>query len=468
MPIKFRCQHCRQFLGISRAKAGEIFDCPTCGWTLRVPDLDGTIKPLPGPGLDMGDSKLAQALDELASMEKPASMEKKPVSNGPTRSAADSAGGTGVEGRVIDDRKGDDDDGMKRIVGNPWESDEKKSQSAPAPNAGIQTMAEPIDLPPLPAPEPIDFEPRFRARKPIKPVEPIKPDESDESSDDDNSSTGARPWRSTAQAGNSWKRLLAAAEFGVTEGDSTDEPVKEADPVAGAALLNASGLPNAADAETGGARVLVLSGPLIWAAVGIIAAVFAVGFWTGRVTTLSPGVAVESSPDVGAGSTVAETSQSEATIDEASGGRNVAFRGRITFRTEEGERKADRGARVIVLPVERKGTAKLSVAGLRSGDQPEDQQFAAAGIRTLGGDIATTNDSGEFEIKLAGSGQFYLLALSNSVSRGQEVDASDAEQALTRYFERPTQLIGRVMHHFEEVRCSGDGVTPWDFSFGQP
>ena len=66
MPIKFRCQHCRQFLGISRSKAGEVFDCPTCGWTLRVPDLDGSIKPLPSPGLDMGDSKLAKALDEVA------------------------------------------------------------------------------------------------------------------------------------------------------------------------------------------------------------------------------------------------------------------------------------------------------------------------------------------------------------------------------------------------------------------
>ncbi len=70
MPIKFRCQHCRQFLGISRSKAGEIFDCPTCGWTLRVPDLDGSIKPLPSPGLDMGDSKLAKALDELEPLRK--------------------------------------------------------------------------------------------------------------------------------------------------------------------------------------------------------------------------------------------------------------------------------------------------------------------------------------------------------------------------------------------------------------
>lgn len=47
MPIKFRCQHCRQFLGISRQKAGALTDCPTCGQTIRVPDLNGELEPLP-------------------------------------------------------------------------------------------------------------------------------------------------------------------------------------------------------------------------------------------------------------------------------------------------------------------------------------------------------------------------------------------------------------------------------------
>lgn len=64
MPIKFRCQHCRQFLGISRSKAGQVVDCPTCGRTLRVPNLDGSVQPLPEPKLNVAE--LAGALDELA------------------------------------------------------------------------------------------------------------------------------------------------------------------------------------------------------------------------------------------------------------------------------------------------------------------------------------------------------------------------------------------------------------------
>lgn len=451
MPIKFRCQHCRQFLGISRSKAGEVFDCPTCGWTLRVPDLDGTIRPLPDGGLDMGDSKLAQALDELASIDKPSRGES-------LRSAAQSAGGTGVEGRVIDDRRGEESEVASSQEGELPEQ-QAELEGSPQPIAGIRTLDEPIELPPLPAPVPIDVVPRVRGRKPISP---------DPEEGESDSSGEARPWRSTAQAGKSWKRLLAAAEFGVTEGDSTDEPVKEADPVSSPALMNPAVGANVEGPQVAdGAKVLVLSASLVWAAVGIGAAVFAVGFWVGRVTTLP---AAQTLPTVvtADGGEPADVSSEVAASDAAIDERYVAFRGRITYRSTDGDRKADRGCRVIVLPVERKGTAKLSVTGLRTGDADEDQQFAAAGIRTLGGDVATTDDSGEFEIKLPGSGQFYILAMSNSVSRDEAADSTEVEEALASYFERPTQLLGRVMHHFEEVRYSGDGVTPWDYSFNQP
>ena len=66
MPIKFRCTHCSQLLGISRSRAGKIVDCPTCGRAVRVPELDGQVKPVPPPELNLQDSKLSQALDELA------------------------------------------------------------------------------------------------------------------------------------------------------------------------------------------------------------------------------------------------------------------------------------------------------------------------------------------------------------------------------------------------------------------
>jgi len=69
MPIKFRCQKCRQFLGISRSLAGQVVDCPTCGRATRVPNLDGSRKPIPAkPELDKADSSLLNALDQLAGL----------------------------------------------------------------------------------------------------------------------------------------------------------------------------------------------------------------------------------------------------------------------------------------------------------------------------------------------------------------------------------------------------------------
>ncbi|MDZ4688115.1 MAG: hypothetical protein SH850_23825, partial [Planctomycetaceae bacterium] len=68
MPIKFRCSYCRQFLGISRNRAGEVFDCPTCGRSIRVPGLDGVVAPLPELELNSADAHLARALDELAAL----------------------------------------------------------------------------------------------------------------------------------------------------------------------------------------------------------------------------------------------------------------------------------------------------------------------------------------------------------------------------------------------------------------
>ncbi|HVJ66522.1 MAG TPA: hypothetical protein VM510_00990, partial [Caulifigura sp.] len=44
-------------------------DCPTCGRSIRVPNLDGTVAPLPKPAIDLRDHSLATALDQLAALE---------------------------------------------------------------------------------------------------------------------------------------------------------------------------------------------------------------------------------------------------------------------------------------------------------------------------------------------------------------------------------------------------------------
>jgi phage FluMu protein Com len=40
MPVRFRCRHCHQLLGISRRKIGMAVSCPTCHIKVVVPATD--------------------------------------------------------------------------------------------------------------------------------------------------------------------------------------------------------------------------------------------------------------------------------------------------------------------------------------------------------------------------------------------------------------------------------------------
>jgi len=66
-------------MGISHSKAGEVVDCPTCGLSVRVPDLDGQIAPIPQPKLDLKDAELTNALDELAAIGANITLDKKQI-----------------------------------------------------------------------------------------------------------------------------------------------------------------------------------------------------------------------------------------------------------------------------------------------------------------------------------------------------------------------------------------------------
>jgi hypothetical protein len=69
MPIKFRCVHCGQYLGISRTKAGTVVDCPACGRSVGVPKKEGEKAERVGrPSLNHDDSQLAEALREVAAI----------------------------------------------------------------------------------------------------------------------------------------------------------------------------------------------------------------------------------------------------------------------------------------------------------------------------------------------------------------------------------------------------------------
>ncbi len=49
MPIRFRCEHCKQLMSITRKKAGLLTQCPKCGEETRVPELHETKRKAPTP-----------------------------------------------------------------------------------------------------------------------------------------------------------------------------------------------------------------------------------------------------------------------------------------------------------------------------------------------------------------------------------------------------------------------------------
>ena len=387
MPIKFRCTHCRQFLGISRSKAGSIVDCPTCGRAIRVPKLDGRVDPIPQPQLNLQDSQLANALDELASI---------------------------GEVSVIDDDEGEIDNILNR------ETREADSME-PAP------LPEPVAIdPPLPAE--LASERRSSAVVPetVDPPEFIRP------------GTGA-------------------------DNDPATSSTPDDDPLVSLAAAAPPGVGIADNSSSKGLRSL-LSLPVLLAMCLVFFVGFAMGSILGRLndgqnpadgnpsTEVKPdGQQTQPSPD----GTAAESST-----------KAPALRGHITYKTEAGENRPDRGARVIVLPQNRQGQAKPAAVGFRAADSEADVKFATASIRALSGNVAVVDDEGNFEITLPAAGTYHILVVSHYQSCGENASTNaELQKVLESFFNKPGQLLGSLCYQFSQVRYKGHGTELWDYSF---
>ena len=390
MPIKFRCSHCRQFLGISRSKAGKIVDCPTCGRALRVPELDGSIEPIPQPALNLRDSRLIKALDELASI-------------------------------------GEIDDEEEDIEFHDVQPGSKRPDVQPATKQPEEMK---VVAAPTPAPSPVAVDPP----KPVSaPPAPIL---------DAETFPGPDPSE-------------AAPQY-----ELKSERKEQQDPLAElAAVGNAS--PSVATSQTKNNGLGIVQVAIAVSIVGVAA--FFLGFFTGRKTSSS-----------GTGDTqITEKNDSpkpdikQSNSDDTNKSEVAAIQGRITFQSEEGDTRADSGARIIALPQERQGESKMAVAGFRAADGEFDVNLARDTLRRLGGDVAFADDSGEFEIQLSDPGAFHVLVVSHFRQRDDnqaEIDA-DLKAVLAKFFYAPSELLGRLQYHHREVHFNGSKTEPLDYSF---
>ena len=76
------------------------------------------------------------------------------------------------------------------------------------------------------------------------------------------------------------------------------------------------------------------------------------------------------------------------------------------------------------------------------------------------------DDQGNFEIAVGQAGTVHILVLSHNLSRDDdEPTEPELKNLLDSYFDRPTQLLGRIRFHFSQVRYKGEGTERWDYSF---
>ncbi|HVX12541.1 MAG TPA: hypothetical protein VHC22_15275 [Pirellulales bacterium] len=170
-------------------------------------------------------------------------------------------------------------------------------------------------------------------------------------------------------------------------------------------------------------------------AAGMVLLAFVAGFAVGR-----------------SGRPVGKSSTARAAADEP-----VPLDGYVLYALTPGESLPDEGATVMALPVGKKADPKISARGLRPGDDDDlSETPAAEALRSLGGAVARTDSSGQFQLVVPRPGEYSLVLLSHRANRpgGQPIAANDRDE-LGRVFASPKELIGDKRYSITSRRLAG-------------
>ena len=394
MPIKFRCPHCQQFLGIAESKAGTITDCPTCGRSIRIPMPDGSVGVIPPPQLDLNDEGLLAALGALASLQDGHSSTSAPET---------------AEGELH------------------FHPPTIVSDTAPG-------VLEPVLLPEPTAIAVAHIE--DREETPLS-TQAVLAELAENALTDSNQHHGLHPQPSSFSGFRLRATLgftLAAFLFGLMLGlalrgrpnqDSMRKPLDE---------------PNAS-LKPGGKDDSLLPR---------------------QAAKHPPNVILEKKSDANA----SPARQPGASPSLAETSKNVSVQGTVKYTSSTGEKLADRGARILLLPVKSPGTTRLIGPGLRVGAPEMDRKLMETAARTFGGDLVLADAQGSYATRALLPGQYGFLVASQYQSRSEKVPLSQScLEFLGRYFERPELVLGNVDYRFVEIKLDDNSITDRDIQF---
>ncbi len=147
------------------------------------------------------------------------------------------------------------------------------------------------------------------------------------------------------------------------------------------------------------------------------------------------------------------------------GTRSIHVSGRVTIQSNDGQARADAGAAVLILPVERepRRDAKVQADALNPRQPlPAADDATLSAVEALGGAYARTDDTGGYRVSLPQPGQYHILVLSHELQRGNTLDRVDLA-TLGEYVFDAIALIGRQRYVLASPQLN-DG-TSFDHDF---
>lgn len=119
--------------------------------------------------------------------------------------------------------------------------------------------------------------------------------------------------------------------------------------------------------------------------------------------------------------------------------------GRVTYLAESGERLPDVGAALFVVPEEERPqmSDKIQTAGLQSVEVGLDSRHPELmKLHQWGGGYARADESGNFQLRVARPGRYFVLALSRAGRRASDAELSRTELSqMSRLFDSPQGLV---------------------------
>ena len=444
MPIKFRCHHCRQMLGISQTRAGAIVDCPGCGRSLQVPLVDG-ISARPTTPATLRDTETKDPdpdlLDALLSL---ADLNSNTL--GYAQPQETSGSGKSTSQQSVSDKK--------------QQASSAEQQPKPLSPPGQQDSRQ--------------TDPLQDALKSLILNDDPQPLNSQQTASRECNTAGSRKTERYSPAIDHDDSLLPVPTTTVETAESDDPAPSDHNsfrtghrPVVAGPAQSTMSSPirlNESPQSTGSAfarpAAIQKKSVAIAFAVGIIAGLFIGLVLSNSPNSIffskgSPGQLACKSPQqpsagvvnhrpsvAGSGS---ESGERPSTLIAGEVTSEGMISGRVTWLDINEIEHPDQQALLLVLPIQNPSRLRLDGTSLRELLPNTEQSAVAAALKELGAYFVRADDHGAFSFSVHNDVSYTLVAVSRHKPQGRDFEiAEETDVALSRFFQSSTAITGRL------------------------